>query len=131
MRYYEISPNIEIVSNQSNTFYFSPMISMSNLLDIEYKNSKNFIYNHFNIKNFHQALDYMCISDEECINLRFLFAEPPNNNNNNNNDNNIVQFIRSEGIFPNDNIDCNKNIFSNVISSDDILITSEEGNTNA
>ena len=128
MRYYEISPNIEIVSNQSNTFYFSPMISMSNLLDIEYRNSKNHIYSPYNIKNYHKVLDYMCISDEECMNLRFLFAEPPTDNNNN-----IVQFIRSEGIFPNNNINCDQDFFNNIISNDDTLITetTEEDNNNA
>ena len=110
MKFYEISPNIEIVSNQSNTFYFSPMISMSNLLDIEYHNNSNKIA----IKEIHKMMDYTCISDEECMNLRFLFSEPTNNNTNNN----MIQFIRSEGFFPSGHIQDNK-VINDITSNDD------------
>lgn len=89
-KYYEVAPNIEVISNQSHSFYFPPMVAISTLLDIKYKsNSQELI-------NRQEVLDYTLIGDEDCINLQMLFSEHPKNNATDN----IVQFLRSEGIFP-------------------------------
>ena len=96
-KYYEISPNLETVSNQSHSFYFPPMLPVSTIFDIEYQYDKN-DYNYSKYDNYQKLLDYTMISDEDCINLQMLFSAKPTKNNNN-----IVQFLKSEGIFPSNN----------------------------
>ena len=72
------------------------MIPVSNLFDVEYIYNKDDPYREYG--DYEKLLDYTLFSDEDCINLQMLFSEHPTKENNN-----IVQVLKSEGIFPSEN----------------------------
>lgn len=102
-KYYEINPNMESITNQSNSFYYPPMIPISDYLDVEYDYDDISIDDSFykvndKLVDVHKLLDYTLLSDESCMNIMFLFSKLPVDDKRKDN---IVQFIKSEGIVPN------------------------------
>lgn len=117
-KYYECSPNVEVVSNQSFSFFFPPFLSVSNRLLQTYdydesriekdKTDHINIYDYFtsidkdkdgNQVDIHELLDLTMLTDENIINLQLLFSEVPNKDNYN-----IVQQLRTRGIFLDPNV---------------------------
>ena len=107
-KYYEASPNVEMVANQSHSFFFPPMVSVSDSLTQSYSYEENDgLDPHLYFKNIdkdekgtlidvNELLDYTMLSDEECISIQMLFSELPNDK-----EYNLVQHIKTKGIYPN------------------------------
>lgn len=113
-KYYEVIPNIELVTNQSQSFFYPVSTSISNSLlqsynydvdkddDIDINSGLNFKSEELNeVVDIHELLDYASLYDECLINIQMLFSKKPTNKEE---DNNIVQYIRSRGILPRDAI---------------------------
>ena len=108
-KYYEVSPNVELVANQSHSFFYPVSVSVSNhfLQNYNYDISEE---DEINIKDYikelnkeidrdvdiHNLLDYTMLFDESLINLQLLFSTIPNKEKYN-----IVQHLKSRGIHPN------------------------------
>lgn len=111
-RYYDATPNREIIANQAHSFFFPITATVSNHLTRTYDYSEEDlgesdykVHNHFpdidkdskgEMIDIHSILDYTMLNDENCINLQMLFSEPPTKDNYN-----VVQQMRLRGVFPN------------------------------
>ena len=111
-KYYEASPNREIVANQSHSFFFPPTVPVSNHLSRSYDYSKDYLtefdldihdyYPNIDRDNngdpidIHSLLDYTILNDENCISLQMLFSALPTDDNYN-----LVQHLKMRGVAPN------------------------------
>ena len=87
-KYYEISPNMESITNQSNSFYYPPMIPISDYLDVEYD------YDDISIDDSFYKVNDKLVDVHKLLDFSKLPVDDKRKDN-------IVQFIKSEGIVPN------------------------------